>query len=140
LGARVFVAGDPMTLLRDYLLACCWLLLVLPAMTCETPGPEPTPPESTGGTAGTGGAAGSGGTSGTGSGGEIPVSEAEILCRHLADIGCPEGTRPTCVAEVERIQLLEAQGRVGIDIDCLLLARTTEQARACRSIACGGVE
>jgi hypothetical protein len=126
------------------------LLALVPALAapgaCQ-PLPGPTPPPSptggapaTGGTAATGGSATggtapSGGTAGTG--GTPAPSTAELLCGHLADIGCAEGDG-SCVTQAQALLDLQAEGRARFDVVCLSTAATPAQAQACGSILCGG--
>jgi len=60
-----------------------------------------------------------------------------MVCSHLADIGCADGSNPDCVG---RIDLYQRDDRFTIDIDCLLLAGDVAAARRCGSVTCGGTE
>jgi len=134
---------------RAFALASIPLLLAFSmGASCQ---PDPVPPDNTGGYAPTppvtGGASGTGGTLATGgweepfTGGSAgtggaPQSEAEKVCQRLADVGCPEGANPDCVAGVELIQNDE---RFAMDTACILRATTKAEVRGCNNAACGGV-
>lgn len=134
------------------------LLLLIPLMAgwsspgC-TPQPSPVDPTAIGGSPGTGGAGTgglinpfggststggqpSGGSGGLGTGGTQPT-EAELLCSHIEAIGCPEGKLVDCPRLVE---LYQSDDRFSLDVDCLFLATNQQQARACGSLSCGGVQ
>lgn len=113
--------------------AGCDVNPVPPGPAGGTGGYWPTPVV-TGGTVSTGGAMATGGVVGTGG----APSEAQLVCRHLKDLGCPEGSRPTCAQEIENIAGLG--DRASLDTECLLLAGTVDRVRACGSVACGGFQ
>lgn len=128
-----------------------WLLPVLLVSSCQLCpacagcNPDPVNP----GTGGAGGywptppvTGGSTSTGGTGTGGWEPLptggtggaaSEAELVCQHLVDIGCPEGSRVSCV---EQVEFYLADDRFDLDTDCLLLAGTKDAVRRCGGIVC----
>jgi hypothetical protein len=119
---------------------------------CQVPpGPSPgTGGQATGGAAPMGGASSSGGTRPStggaapttggvwGTGGAPEPSLEQQVCVHLAALGCPEGSRPNCADELSHIGGMGE--RASIDLECLLFADTIAQARACKSVVCGGVK
>lgn len=122
-----------MTWLWELAVAAC-LGLCLGA-TCNTNGPGPSP--ATGGTQSTGGAApstgGEGGVNPGNTGGSPPgppPTEAELVCGHLADVGCPQAD---CVRLVEQYQ---SDPRFTLDTDCLLLADSPAMVERCGSALC----
>jgi hypothetical protein len=112
---------------------------------CQTP-PGPSP--ATGGVPATGGTPGTGGvepatggqeTGGAATGGAPEPSTADLLCEHLADIGCAEGDG-SCVVQAQALLDLQAEGRARFDVVCLSEATTPAQAQGCGSILCGGAQ
>lgn len=55
------------------------------------------------------------------------------VCGHLAQLGCPEGQDPGCVAVLTAVQ----GGRIeDLNPGCLLAAGSVSAAQACGSVAC----
>jgi hypothetical protein len=138
---RAFALASILLLLAFTMGASCQRDPVTPDNTGGTGGYWPTPPV-TGGIVSTGGTLASGGwedpfTGGTAGTGGAPQSEAEKVCQRLADVGCPEGYNPDCVAAVELIQNDE---RFAMDTACILRATTKAEVRGCNNAACGGVQ
>jgi len=139
--AERFALAALLTFAATSLGASCDPNPVDPSNTGGTGGYWPTP-DTTGGAPATGGISGTGGastggtsTGGVGTGG-APPTEAERVCQHLGDIGCHEGDDPDCPRQIETIQALGS--RASIDLSCLLDAGSVTEARACKSVACGG--
>jgi hypothetical protein len=117
-------------------------LVLLSGMTCENPGPGPVPPpDPTGGTGGgqseTGGTGpvATGGTVSTG--GQEPVDEISAFCEQLKKLGCPEGdNQEACTKQTKIIVDLP---QADIDLQCVINAKTTDDAAKCKSVVCGGV-
>ena len=97
-----------------------WLMFPVLVMAVGCP-PKPVPI----GPAGTAAVAGAGGVS--------PVSEADLVCSHLLDIGCPEGKDDACRRTLGHLQ---KDPIVTIDLACILSAQDRASARLCTGLAC----
>ena len=120
------------------LLRALILAVLCSAQNCGSPPDPVVPVPASGGSPVVGGAPGVGGSVAGSSGSGGQPDEADLTCSHLEAIGCPEGADADCAVQIRHIQSLGV--RAAIDLDCLLLAQTADQARACNSIACGGIQ
>jgi len=130
--------GPGVLTVSQLLIRALVLAVLCVAQNCGSPSDPVVPVTTSGGSSGFGGATGVGGSIAGSSGSGGQPDEAALTCSHLAAIGCPEGSSATCAEEIRHIQSLGV--RASIDLDCLMLAQSAAQARACLSIACGGIQ
>jgi len=60
-------------------------------------------------------------------------SQCAIACFNLKQLECPEGVRSDCVSVCDRVT---GARLVNLKLDCLIRAKTKEEARTCKSVDC----
>jgi len=118
-------------------LTCAALICATYPTACAS---RPPTPAGTGGSYSTGGASSTGGARATGgmvaTGGASGQTPEQAACANELALGCPEGTKPTCAADMA---LRCSNPKVKCNTACIVGAKTKSELQTKCFVACGGL-